>query len=176
MTSKQLGEYELMKILEGYSDISYVCTKGKTTVGVGFNMDQASAKIVWQELGIPEDFYDVYNGITGVSEDTCYKLFNYYWDIAEKAVRTRCIAVDEVYDEMPEYKQFVLKDIVYNTGSIRNWYKVFKEQEPKKVLYQARRRQRDLDSRVAKIGKYYGLITSLEDAHNIGLTEAKYIR
>jgi len=71
----------------------------------------------------------------------------------------------------------ILKDIVYNTGSLRKWRRVLLNTEPDDVLYEARRNPKELmDSRVAKIGHYYGLVDSVEHAKEIGLEYTKYIK
>lgn len=178
MTKTQKQEYELMKVLEGYKYKAYLCTAGKVSVGVGFNMEQVDAEILWKELGIEEDFEAVYQGVQAISDETCYKLFKHFWDnICEIAVRTRCIELNLNYDAMPEYKKFTLKDIVYNTGSIKNWYKVLVNIDPRKVMFEARRRPYELmDSRVAKICYAYGICKDLDDCIAMGLEYAKYLK
>jgi len=178
MTDTQKLEYELMKILEGCESTSYVCTSGKVSVGVGFNMQQVAAEVIWNELGIKEDFNDVYQGVQEISDDTSFKLFEYFWEnICEGAVILRCAELELDYHSMPDWKKFILKDIVYNVGSIKKWRKVLVETTPNKVLYEARRRPHKLmDSRVAKIAKFYGFIDTVEDAKELGLIYAKYVQ
>ena len=78
---------------------------------------------------------------------------------------------------MPDWKKFILKDIVYNTGSIKKWRKVLVNTVPEEVLYEARRNPKELmDSRVCKIAHWYGLAKDLEDCKRIGLEYAKYVK
>lgn len=177
MTKAQEKEYELMKILEGYSSEVYVCPAGYRTVGVGFNMDQRAARVIWRELGIVENFDEVLAGKAEVSEHTSYVLFKYFWDnVCESQVRTRCRQLNLNYDGMPDWKKFILKDIVYQTGSIRGWTRVLTEIAPRGVLKEARRKQHYVDSRICKTAYAYGLVNTVEECKDIGLTESKYLK
>jgi len=178
MTKAQEKEYELMKVLEGYRSKAYLCTAGKVSIGVGFNMDQAGAEVIWKELGIDEDFEAVYQGVQEVSDDTSYKLFKYFWNNkCEGAVRTRCRELNLNYDAMPDWKKFTLKDIVYNVGSISKWRKVLEATDPREVMFEARRNPKELmDSRVCKIAYAYGVVNTLEDCKKLRLKYAKYLK
>ena len=152
-------EYELMKVLEGCEYTAYRCTSGFVTVGVA------------------EDFDSVYEGESTISDDTAEALFEDIWSKCEMSARNRCKELKLNYDGMPEYKRFVLKDIVYNTGSISNWYKVLVNTDPRDVMYEARRNpKRVMDSRVAKISYHYGICKDLDDCIALGLEYAKYIK
>lgn len=166
---------KLMCILEGYKTEVYKCTEGYNTIGFGFNMDQENAERVWRDLGCNESFVEVRNGLESISYTTAKILLEDFWYNCEIKASDRCNQLGVEYDKLPEWHRFILCDIVYNTGSISGWTKVVTATEPKEVLVQARRRQRDLDSRIAKIGYYYKLIDSLDEAHKIGLTEARYL-
>jgi len=167
---------ELMKRLEGLEFKAYDCTAGKRTVGLGFNMDALGARSIWQRLNIPESFNRIYNQQEKIEESTAIILFEDFWARCKKKASIRCAELDLDYESMPEYKKFILADIVYNTGSISNWTKVITNTEPRDVLYEARRNPKPImDSRVAKIGNYFGIISSVEEANQMGLVYAKYI-
>jgi hypothetical protein len=170
---------KLMDILEGYKSSSYLCTAGKVTVGYGFNMDSKGAKDRWNELNIMENFDDVYNGDEEITHFSASVLFEHYWKYCERKAMKRCIELEVGYMALPQYHKFILSDIVYNTGSLDKWYKVVRNKEPRSVLLEARRKDEDgghsLDSRVAKIGYYFGIVSDLEDAINLGLDEARYV-
>ena len=167
---------ELMSKLEGIELLAYDCSLGFRTVGIGFNMEQVGARKVWEKLAIKEDFDKVFNQEIEISNETAEKLFDKVWKWCEKTASKRCDDLGLHYNSMPEYKKFILSGIAYNTGSVKKWYKVFINKEPRSVLYEARRNPKELmDSRVAKIGFYFGIVDSLEDAHNLGLKYAKYV-
>ena len=138
-------------------------------------MDAVGAMNIWDELNIYPDFTSVYNGKAMLDRRNGMFLFDHFWKDAEFKARKRAETLGLDYNSFPEWKQFILADIVYNTGNVDNWKKVFEETEPEKVLFQARRKQPEIDGRVAKIGYHYGLIHSLEHAHGIGLVGAKYL-
>ena len=167
---------ELMKRLEGLELKAYDCTAGKRTVGLGFNMDALGARSIWQRLNIPESFNRVYNQQEKIKESTAITLFEDFWARCKKRASIRCAELGLDYESMPEYKKFILADIVYNTGSISNWTKVITNTEPRDVLYEARRNPKPImDSRVAKIGYYFDIISSVEEAKQLGLVYARFI-
>ena len=167
---------ELMDKLEGLELMAYDCPAGKRSVGRGFNMEQVGARDVWSRLHIKEDFDRVFNKQINIKESTADMLFRDFWATCEHKASNRCDELGLHYNSMPEYKRFILADIVYNTGSISKWRKVLVNKEPRDVLFEARRNPKELmDSRVAKIGYYFGIIKDLEDAHKLGLEYAKYI-
>ena len=167
---------ELMKRLEGLKLKAYDCTAGKRTVGLGFNMDASGARSVWERLNISEDFDKVHSQQEKIEESTAITLFEDFWARCKDKASRRCAQLGLDYKSMPEYKRFILADIVYNTGSISGWTKVITNTEPRDVLYEARRNPKPImDSRVAKIGNYFGIISSVEEANQMGLVYAKYI-
>jgi len=167
---------ELMIKLEGLKLEAYDCTAGKRTVGIGFNMEAQGARKVWSKLKIQEDFDDVFYKRVQISKETASKLFSKAWAWCEKNASERARELNLDYDSMPEYKRFILGDIVYNTGSIKKWRKVLINETPESVLLEARRNPKEImDSRVAKIGYHYGIVKDLEDAKQLGLVHAKYI-
>ena len=171
-----MNNIDLMSRLEGIELLAYDCSLGFRTIGVGFNMEQVGARKVWAKLNIEEDFDDVFNKEIGISEETADRLFNKVWGWCKKKASERAKELNLEYNSMPDYKRFILADIVYNTGSIKKWRKVLINKTPESVLIEARRNPKELmDSRVAKIGYYFGIIKDLEDARHLGLEHAKYI-
>lgn len=168
-------EMELMVKLEGMREIAYDCTAGKRTIGIGFNMEAHGARNTWAKLGIPEDFVRVFEKQEKLSKESAIKLFDKTWKWCNKKAMQRCEQLEVDYSKLPDWHKFVLADIVYQTGNINNWTQVVLNTTPKEVLFQARRKQTIIDSRISKTGYYFGLINTLEEAHEIGLTEARYL-
>ena len=161
---------DLMIQLEGLKLQAYDCPAGKRTVGIGFNMDSISAIDIWEKLSIAEDFYKVYDKEIEISKDTAIALYKYIFDKCIDKADKRAKELGLNYSAMADYKRFILADIAYNTGSVNKWTKVFQLAAPEKVLYEARRRPKELmDNRVAKIGVYFGIINSIEEAKELGL-------
>ena len=169
-----LEELKLIEKLEGYEEYAYTDTEGKVTVGYGFNMDASSARDIWNKLEIPEDYDKVYDKEIDISKNTGLVLLCYIWGKAIKKAKARAEDLGYKWNEYNEFQKFILTDIAYNTGSVNNWTKVFAA-DGKTMLKEARRRQRELDSRIAKIGYHYGVISSLEEAIEAGLEEARFI-
>ena len=170
---------DIEKRLEGISLIAYDCSRGFRTVGIGFNMDSVGAKKVWEKLSIEEDFQEVYNKKTMLSMESVDKLFSHIWNWSEKQVKKRCLdpEINIDYNELREFHKFILLDIAYNIGSVSKWKKVFLNDKPLDILFEARRHPYEMmDSRVAKIGYQFGLINSIEDCKNIGIKFAKYLK
>ena len=167
---------ELMERLEGLELKAYDCTAGKRTVGLGFNMDASGARSIWERLNISEDFDKVHSRQEEIKESTATVLFEDFWVRCKARASRRCTQLGLDYESMPEYKRFILADIVYNTGSISNWTKVITNTEPRDVLYEARRNPKPImDSRVAKIGYYFDIIGSVEEAKQLGLVYTRFI-
>lgn len=162
--------------LEGKHNTSYRDHLGNTTIGVGFNMDDPGAMLVWVEVGVEELFGEVYRGETELSEESIMKLFKWSWELAKSNARFRCGQLGVSWYDASAFEKFLWADIAFNTGSCSGWTKVFKQKSDRKTLLEARRRQRELDSRVAKIGYHFGVIGSLDEAIELGLTEARYIK
>ena len=177
MNSRDVEDFELMKVLEGYETKAYKCPAGYVTVSVGFNMERAGAQQVWDELiGTEVDFDEAFAGKVELNELQALKLFEHDWKNCESAVRRRCMELSLNYDAFPDYKKFAVKDVCYNTGSVKNWTKIFTNIDPRKVMYEARRNPKKLmDSRVAKICYHFGICKDLEDCKKLGLEYAKYI-
>ena len=172
---ERLGE--LMERLEGVRFKSYKDTKGLVTVGYGFNMDANRAMQIWVNLDIMEDFDDVYSGDEELSHFSSIVLLEYFWEKCIQSASKRCKKLNVDYANLPEWHRFVLADIVYNTGSLSKWYRVIIETEPEKVLMEARRRPHEvMDSRVAKIGYFFGLLGSVDEAISLGLDGTRYVK
>ncbi len=170
-------DMELMGSLEGDALVAYDCSLGYRTVGKGFNMEQVGAKKVWDKLNIAEDFDEVFEKKITITQETSDLLFMKVWMWCIKEASRQAKTKDLEYKAFPEYKKFITAGIAYNTGSCRKWHKVFTYKNPRDVLYEARRNPKKLmDSRVAKIGYYYKIIKSLDDAHKLGLEFARYVR
>ena len=179
MTELEKRDFELMVRLEGIKLKAYDCPKNIRTVGVGTSLEKPNIRDIWKELEIKEDFDKVFNKEIKISMETAKKLFEYDWNDARQKVihRIEELKLPFKLGDMPFWKQFILIDIAYNTGSVKKWKKVFLRTNPKDVLYEARRHPYELmDSRVAKIGYYFGIIDTLEEARELGLEYAKYIK
>jgi len=166
-------EMELISILEGCKTKSYLDAVGRVTVGIGFNMDRPGARKAWNKCEIEQDFDAVYDGSEELDQESIHRLFFFCWDyaIGKAAKRARELGLD--YYRFPRYKQFILADIEFNTGHVHKWRKAFVYDRQHEVLFEARRKPYKLmDNRVAKIGKYYGIINTVEDARNLGLEYA----
>jgi len=178
---------DIIKSIEGYSAKVYTDTLGNRTIGYGFNLDDNSARKVYDTVakatysmniiahGTYPKFDELLEGSKEIDEKVAGKLVEQSIRSAYLLVVKRARELGINAGSLPLYHQFILTDIAYNTGSISGWTKVFKEGTAKGVLKEARRRQRELDSRVAKIGYQLGIIDTLDDAHKLGLTEAKYL-
>ena len=138
-------------------------------------MKQPSGYILWNMAGVMTNFYDAFEGKTAITEEEAQALFYFMFKDSIAKAKTRAKELDIDYGKLPEWHQFIVADIAYNTGSVSEWTQVFVRTKPNEVLGAARRKQHEIDSRVAKIGYHYGLIRNLDHAHRIGLTEAKYL-
>ena len=165
---------DLIELLEGFRNNAYKCTEGKTTIGYGFNMDTKYSVIIWDMLNIEENYEFVKNGTQSISRNSAEKIALYQWKESELKAIARATKLKYNWDEFSEMKKAILTDIVFNTGSIRWWTKVFAK-EGKDLLFEARRKQHEIDSRIAKIGHYFGEIKDVDEAIAIGLTETKYV-
>ncbi len=179
MKVRRMDNLALIDRLEDFRAEKYLCTANHITIGYGFNMEAAGARDTWDGLDIKESFTSVFSGDLRLSKFSAIKLFDYQWKYCEMVALKRAAELNIVWAAAPEYKRFIWADIVYNTGSISTWSKVITSKDPRHVLFEARRKDPDgghtLDSRLAKIGYYFGIISDLDDAIKLGLDEAKYI-
>lgn len=67
---------------EGVRLSAYKDTKGKTTVGIGFNMQSGIARDVWEKAGVSSDFDAVMRGETKITPEEAMALANTSYDIA----------------------------------------------------------------------------------------------
>lgn len=102
----------MLTIDEGFRQYSYKDTKGKTTVGIGFNMDDAGAKGVWIMSDIPESFRLVYEHQQQLSQASAWKLLNYQINNAKKDLLTIFTSL-EVF---PVLVQYALINLMFNMG------------------------------------------------------------
>lgn len=166
----------LIERIEGFRSTSYLDTSRNKTVGYGFNMDSVGAIPAWEYCRIEKDFDEVYEGYAELTREEAYALFMYFWKISEALAKDRTEKLGLLWGVFSDMKKFVLTDIAYNTGNISSWTDVFNAFEDKDVLYHGRRRQKIIDSRLAKIGYYFKVIGSLSEAKDIGLTQALYLK
>ena len=165
-----------MKKLEGCKERVYQDVLGNPTVGIGFNLHSPGAKDLWTKAGIPEKFEDVMTGRATLHNDSIEKLFKESWEWCKARAEARSLNLDLDYYSMPAYKQFILADIVYNTGSVTKWKKVFMNTDIEGVIFEARRKPYAiLDGRVAKIAKHFGIIDTVADAKDLGLVYTKHV-
>lgn len=161
---------DIMTLIEGYRETSYKCTAGKVSIGFGYNMDGIGAENKWNKLKIKEDFDDIYYGEEKLSRESALILLYTYWYRCELQAYNRCRVLGIDYNLLPRWHKFILADIVYNTGSIKNWKQVIVKTKPTDILVESRRKPHKLlDSRVVKIGKFFNLISTNEDAHKLGI-------
>jgi hypothetical protein len=71
--------YEFFKSLENCNETAYLDTKDKMTVGIGFNMDDSSARTAWQSVfgANGPNFDSVYNQNISLKDSEIKKLFDY---------------------------------------------------------------------------------------------------
>ena len=165
---------EIFKRLEGFRERVYDDILGYKTVGYGFNLDRPYAReIIKKAMAIDKTFpgyIDLYNGNKILSKEQATVILKLEIRDAVKAVINRSKDLGYDYNSFPFYKKVILLDIQFNTGKIWQWKLVFEKQNPREVLYEARRHPYEaMDSRVAKLGYQLGIIGSLEEANEIGL-------
>lgn len=132
---KHLEEYKELRlsfitIYEGAREYAYLDSKLKTTVGIGFNMDEPSAKATWKEafeyigkkdyerIGVlnEDDFFDkVRSGKIPLTEKQMMKLYNYCMDIREKELRK---IYSEEFDRLRLNERLALEDCYFNGAKL----------------------------------------------------------
>lgn len=143
--------------------------KGYKTVGVGFNMEQAGARKVWDEAGVSANFDDVFNGKTELTDDDQRKLLGVTYRNAQSRAAARAKQVGVVFDNLPDWHKEILTDIAFNVKDMSQWTRVFKSTHPVAVLREARRKDsgnftKGMDNRVTKLALSLNLIDSVEEA------------
>ncbi len=86
--------------------------KGKRTVGIGFNMDDSTAKGKWKAAGVPEDFNKVLQGKQKLSEKSIDSLFKETIKVAEQDAK---LLVKDL-DKKPQAVQDVVKALAFQLG------------------------------------------------------------
>jgi len=74
----------MLTVDEGSKSLVYKDTKGKATVGIGFNMDDGNAQNVWKQANIPESFSLVKSGTSELSKESSWKLLTVCVDNCKK--------------------------------------------------------------------------------------------
>jgi len=97
---------------EGLRNTSYKDTVGKTTVGIGFNMDDPHAQGIWIKADIPESYHQVYNRTQTLSTESAWKLLNVCIENSVTDLKT----IFENYDGLPELIQLALINLMFNMG------------------------------------------------------------
>lgn len=97
---------------EGLRYKSYKDTVGKTTVGIGFNMDDSNARGIWISADIEESFNSVYKGETALSSTSVSNLL----DACLKGCRTDLASLFPSYAGLPVYVQMSLVNLMFNLG------------------------------------------------------------
>lgn len=97
---------------EGLRLASYLDTKGKRTVGVGFNMDSGNARKVWKDAGVLADFDAVYNGQQRLLPNEAQALLNKSHEIAVGDAQS----LYPNFKQMSKAQQLALVNLSYNMG------------------------------------------------------------
>lgn len=97
---------------EGLRYKAYKDTNGKTTVGIGFNMDDPRAKSVWLQADIPESFNLVRNSNFPLSSASVISLTT----ICINNARKDLISIFPEFNTYPEYAQLALINLIFNMG------------------------------------------------------------
>lgn len=103
---------KMMQADEGLLYKAYKDTVGKTTVGIGFNMDDAHAKSVWAQADIVEFFDNVYKGLQTLSTKSVGDLFNACVTNAKADLHS----IFPTFYSMPDYVQLALINMMFNMG------------------------------------------------------------
>ena len=101
---------DYIKHFEGVKNKAYTDTKGKRTIGAGFNLDRKDAEKIIKSLGY--NFNDIYNGKVAIKEEDVNKLLK---DETEKAIENAKLAVKN-FDNLPIDIKYVVVDMAYNMG------------------------------------------------------------
>lgn len=95
--------------LKIYKDIN-----GHPTIGYGFNMEGAGAKMYWANVvGETPRFEDVKNGEASITKSQALELF---WHVRNTHKQILKNYYQSAFDKLPVYVQLVMEDLYYNTG------------------------------------------------------------
>jgi GH24 family phage-related lysozyme (muramidase) len=172
---------EIIKKVEGFRKSAYDDGYDNITIGYGTCLTCRSTSELLSMVSycnsVSKSTYiysDLFN--ESITKDYAEQLLSYDINQAIQKVNNRISELNYSWSDYREFHKILLIDIAYNTGNISKWHKVFNPNlSPKEVLFECRRLPHELDSRIAKIGYQLGIINSIEEARNIGLTQAKYI-
>ncbi len=97
---------------EGFRTRVYKDTNGFRTVGIGFNMDAAGARRIWQQAGVKTGFNDVLEGRKTISKQESEALYS--------ATKTSAVngakKLVKNYDKLGKHQQEALADMVFQLG------------------------------------------------------------
>jgi len=102
--------YELIKKHEGCTNKVYIDTKGKPTIGIGFNLHKEGARKMIESVGA--DYDKILAGKQRLSEGQIKILFNNDIKSAIKSARS----VVNNFDSLPQKAQAILIDMAFNLG------------------------------------------------------------
>lgn len=97
---------------EGFSTRVYKDTKGFKTVGVGFNMEAAGARKLWQQAGIKAKFDDVLTGKAKITKADADKLYSVTKAIAIQGAKK----LVKNFDSLGAHQKDALADMVFQLG------------------------------------------------------------
>ncbi len=103
---------KMLIVDEGLRYKAYKDITGKTTVGIGFNMDNPSARGIWLHADIPESFNTIYAGQFPLSTNSISKLFNTCIDNCR--IDLESMFTD--FNNFPNYVQLALINLMFNMG------------------------------------------------------------
>lgn len=110
-TDEAVDIYELIKRHEGCTNKVYIDTRGKPTIGIGFNLSKNGARKMIESVGA--DYDKILAGKQTLSEDQIKILFNNDMKSAVKSARS----VVSNFDSLPQKAQAILIDMAFNLGT-----------------------------------------------------------
>jgi lysozyme len=97
---------------EGFRTRMYKDTEGKRTVGIGFNMDAAGSRKIWQDAGVKSSFEDVLAGRKTITKAEAESLFNQ----TKQTARSGASRLVKNFGELGKHQQDALADMVFQLG------------------------------------------------------------
>jgi lysozyme len=98
---------------EGFRTSVYKDTKGFKTIGIGFNMEAAGARKIWQDAGIKTSFDDALAGRKTISKAEAESLFN----STKQNARNDAAKLVKNYSNLGQHQQDALTDMVFQLGT-----------------------------------------------------------
>jgi GH24 family phage-related lysozyme (muramidase) len=114
--------YEFVKSVEGYSENSYKDTVDKMTVGIGFNMDAASARTAWQSVfgANGPNFDSVYNQNISLNDSEIKQLFDNSVITRENEIFSNS-QYGDIKNDISYNQRLVIESMWYNSpGLVKN--------------------------------------------------------